>query len=151
MKAIIEMPKGDDRRRHFRFDKTGFIDLGLIKDVIPVNGGLMPVNYGYVCDTLNVGEGDEVDVLIFSKRILKVGEVVDCDPLALISRSDGDDKIVAADETVDIKNWLDIPESERNIIEKFFSFHHEIIAIKNSREAKLYLEDAYKHFKIKSK
>lgn len=26
MKAIIEIPKGDDRRRHLKHDKSGFIE-----------------------------------------------------------------------------------------------------------------------------
>ena len=131
MKAIIEIPFGDDRRRHMKYDKSGFIDLGPTKDVIPVNDGVMPVNYGYIKDTLNVGEGDEIDVLIFSKQILSVGQEIDILPFALIRRADGDDKIVATDNTVDFKSWEDIEQSERELIEKFFSYHHKFIAIEN--------------------
>jgi inorganic pyrophosphatase len=141
MKAIIEMPKGDTRRRHFKFDKTGFIDLGPIKDIIPINDGVMPVNYGYLCNTLNVDEGDEIDVLILSENIFRVGEEVEVEPIALINRADGDDKIVAIDNSIkNIKAWEDIAESERKIIEEFFSYHHEFKSIDNAKAAKKYIK-----------
>ena len=53
MKVIIEIPKGDDRRRHLKWDKSGFVDLGPIIEKIPVNGGIMPVDYGYIPGTEN--------------------------------------------------------------------------------------------------
>ncbi|MEI6835578.1 MAG: inorganic diphosphatase [Candidatus Falkowbacteria bacterium] len=146
MKAIIEMPQGDTIRRHFKFDKTGFIDLGPIKSVIPINDGIMPVNYGYIVGTLNSGEGDEIDVLIFSNNILSVGQEVEFEPIALISRADGDDKIVAVDKTVDFKSWFDIPKSERELIENFFSYHHEFKSIENADVARQYIEKGYKAF-----
>ena len=146
MKAVIEMPRGDNRRRHIKYDKSGFIDLGPTKDVIPVNDGVMPVNYGYIKDTLNVGEGDEIDVLIFSKQILSVGQEIDILPFALIRRADGDDKVVACDNTIDIKSWDDIDRSERELIEKFFSYHHKFIAIENKEVAEKYLEDGYRQY-----
>ena len=149
MKAIIEIPKGDDRRRHIKYDKSGFVDLGPTKDVIPVNDGVMPVHYGYIPNTLNIGEGDEIDVLIFSKNDLAVGEEVEIYPIALISRADGDDKVVAVDNTVTYKSWLDIPESERELIEKFFSYHHEFKSIESAELAKQYVEKGYKQFLAK--
>ncbi|MFZ4648176.1 MAG: inorganic diphosphatase [Patescibacteria group bacterium] len=147
MKAIIEIPKGDNRRRHFNFAKTGFIDLGPIIDVIPVNDGVMPVHYGYIPNTLNVGEGDEIDVLIISEKTFAVGEEVEIEPIALINRADGDDKIVAIDGTITlIKNWEDIALEERELIEKFFSYHHEFKSIQNAEFAKEYVEEGYKQF-----
>lgn len=146
MKAIIEIPRGDDRRRHMKYDKSGFIDLGPTKDVIPINDGVMPVNYGYISDTLNVGEGDEIDVLIFSKQILSVGQEIDILPFALIRRADGDDKVVATDNTLDIKSWEDIEKGERELIEKFFSYHHKFIAVENKEEAEKYIESGYRQY-----
>jgi inorganic pyrophosphatase len=146
MTAIIEIPKGDDRRRHMKYDKSGFIDLGPTKDVIPVNDGVMPIHYGYIPDTLNVGEGDEIDVLIFSKKDLSVGEEVEIYPIALINRADGDDKIVAVNDTVDYKTWSDAPAAERELIEKFFSYHHEFKSIEDATLAVQYVEDGYKQF-----
>lgn len=147
MKAIIEIPKGDDRRRHLKNDKSGFIDLGPIKDIIPVNDGVIPVHYGYIPETLNEKEGDEIDVLVLSDHALKVGQEVDVEPIALIKREDKDDKIVAVDKTKKlIKNWNDIPEDERILIENFFSYHHKFVSIENSEVARQYVEDGYKQF-----
>jgi inorganic pyrophosphatase len=146
MKAIIEIPLGDDRRRHMKYDKSGFIDLGPTKEVIPVNDGVMPVNYGYIKDTLNIGEGDEIDVLIFSKQILSVGQEIDILPFALIRRADGDDKVVSTDNTLDIKSWEDIEQGERELIEKFFSYHHKFIAIENKESAEKYIESGYREY-----
>jgi len=147
MKAIIEIPRGDDRRRHMKYDKSGFIDLGPTKDVIPINDGVMPINYGYIKDTLNVGEGDEIDVLIFSEQVLSVGQEIDIWPIALIRRADGDDKVVAIDDSVkNIKNWEDVKKEERELIEKFFSYHHKFITIENKEEAVKYVEEGYRQY-----
>jgi inorganic pyrophosphatase len=141
MKAIIEMPRGDTRRRHLKFDKTGFVDLGTIMDVIPVNEGVMPVHYGYIPNTLNSKDDDEVDVLVLSEKDFKVGEEVDVRPIALIVRADGDDKVVAVDETQDLlQDWTDIEEDTRSMIETFFSYHHPILSIENAAVAKDYVE-----------
>lgn len=132
MKAIIEIPKGDDRRRHLKYDKSGFVDLGPIKDVIPVNEGIMPVHYGYIPGTLNEKEGDEIDILVLSNDVLTVGQEVEVRPVALIKRADGDDKVVAVDESRPaIKSWADIPDEERSLIESFFSYHHKFLAIED--------------------
>ncbi len=121
MKAIIEIPKGDNRRRHIKYDKSGFIDLGPTKDVISVNDGIMPIHYGYIPETLNEKEGDEIDILILSNKALEVGQEIEVEPIALIRRDDEDDKIVAVDETmISIKKWSEIPEDERKLIESFF-------------------------------
>lgn len=150
MKIIIEMSKGDSRRRHIKYDKSGFIDLGPIKEIIPVNDGKMPVNYGFFPETLNVSEGDEVDVLIISNNILEVGGEFDVRPIAIMRREDGDDKIVAADASVpEIEKWEDISEEERTLIKSFFSYHYKFIIIEGAVMAKEYLENARRDFIIK--
>jgi inorganic pyrophosphatase len=140
MKVIIEIPKGDDRRRHLKFDKTGFVDLGLIRDVIPVNEGIMPVHYGYIPGTTNPQEGDEIDVLILSESDTVVGQEMEVRPVALIRRADGDDKVVAVDETQEsLRDWHDVPEETRTLIEEFFSYHHAILSIENAEAARVYV------------
>lgn len=140
MKVIIEIPKGDTRRRHLKYDKSGFIDLGPISEVIPVNNGIMPIHYGYIPGTLNKTEGDEIDVLIFSRNDAIVGEEIEVYPIALIRRADGDDKIIAVDEsTHDITTWEMIPEDERMKIQDFFSYHHPFRAIVGKEEAEKYI------------
>jgi inorganic pyrophosphatase len=142
MKAIIEIPKGDDRRRHMKYDKSGFIDLGPTKDVIPVNEGIMPVHYGYISETLNEKEGDEIDILIFSKNTTEVGQEIEFEPIALIKRDDGDDKVVAVDKTMgEIKEWNDISKEERTLIESFFSYHHKFLSIENGEISKKYIKE----------
>ena len=142
MKAIIEIPKGDNRRRHIKHDKTEFVDLGPIKDIIPVNKGIMPIDYGYVPETFNKKDGDEVDILVLSDKRFEVGQEIEVEPIALIKRSDGDDKIVAVDETKSsIKKWLDIPKETRNLIESFFCYSNKIIAIEDAEKARQYVEE----------
>ena len=142
MKVIMEIPKGDDRRRHFKFDKTGFIDLGPTKDVIPVNDGIMPVHYGYIPGTLNEKEGDEIDVLVLSNNVTIVGQEIEVEPIALIKRADGDDKVVAVDATRKlIKSWDDIPDDERKLIEEFFSYHHKFLSIDDAKAASDYVKN----------
>lgn len=147
MKAIIEIPKGDDRRRHLKHDKSGFIDLGPTKDIIPVNDGMMPVHYGYIPETLNEKEGDEIDVLVLSDKSLEVGQEIEVEPIALIRREDEDDKVVAIDESKKMfQKWDDIPELERKLIEDFFSYHYKFLSIENSDAARQYVEDGRKKF-----
>lgn len=142
MKVIIEIPRGDDRRRHFKFDKTGFIDLGPTKDIIPVNDGIMPVHYGYIPGTLNKKEGDEIDVLVLSEKVTVVGQEIEVEPIALIKRADGDDKVVAVDESrKSIKSWNDIPDDERKLIEEFFSYHHKFLLIGDAKAASDYVKN----------
>ncbi len=141
MKAVIEIPRGDDRRRHLSRDKTGFVDLGPLRDVIPVNEGIMPVHYGYIPGTLNVSDGDEVDVLVLSGAELRVGQEVEIKPIAIIMREDGDDKVVAVDGSKrNLEQWWeDVAISERELIEKFFSYHHKILSVKGAELAVHYI------------
>jgi len=138
--ATIEIPKGCDRRIHFSQEKNDFVDFGSIKEKIPINGGEMPVAYGFLDGIMNEKEGDEVDVLIFSKKDLKTGDKIEIIPIALILREDRDDKIVAVDETINnIKEWNDAPEDERKLILDYFGFRHKIISVEDSKSAVEYV------------
>lgn len=140
MKAVIEIPRGDDRRRHIRYDHKGFIDLGPIKDKIPINHGIMPVHYGYLRGTYNEQEGDEVDVLIISREKFSVGQTVEVTPIALILRDDGDDKIVAVDSTtVAIEKWADLSSGDQKMLLDFFGYRHRILSVENATEARQYI------------
>jgi inorganic pyrophosphatase len=140
LKVIIEIPKGCDRRIHFSQEKNDFVDFGPIKEKIPVNGGKMPVHYGFLDGIINKKEGDEVDALIFSEKDFKTGNIVEIIPIALILREDGDDKIVVIDEMVEnIKEWDDVDEKEKKLILDYFGFRHKIISVKNSKSAVEYI------------
>ncbi|MEK7463228.1 MAG: inorganic diphosphatase [Patescibacteria group bacterium] len=153
MKAIIEIPKGDDRRRHLKYDRSGFIDLGPTKDVIPVNNGIMPIHYGFIPKTTsNTKEGDEIDIMVLSNKKFEVGQEIEVESIALINREDNDDKVVAVDETMKaIKKWDDIPKDERELITSFFSYHHKFRSIESAEIAMKYVEDGYKQFLQASK
>ncbi len=141
MHVIIEMPKGDTRRRHLKYDKSGIIDLGLIRDSIPVNDGVMPVAYGYIPDTVDVGEGDDVDVLVFSGRAFAVGEAVDVRVIGLLRRADGDHKVVAVERTSSaVSAYEDVSAAERTLIEEFFGYHHKIVAVEDADDARQFVD-----------
>lgn len=140
IKAFIEIPKGDDRRRHIKYDKSGLIDLGPIKDVIPVNEGIMPAHYGFIKDTVNKEEDseheEELDVLVFSSRDLKPADEVFIKPIGLIKREDKDEKILAVEiDFCDYNSWADIPLTEQEIIKDYFGYKSPIIEIVDEAEA----------------
>jgi len=139
--AIIEIPKDCDRRIHFSKEKNDFVDFGSIEKKISVNNGKMPINYGFLEGIINKKERDEVDVLVFSEKELKTGDKIEIIPIALILREDGDDKIVAVNETMEnIKEWSDIGKKERKLILDYFGFRHKIISVEDSNKAMEYIE-----------
>lgn len=138
LRAIIEIPKGSDRRIHMSFDGSGFVDLGPIKEKIPVNDGIMPVAYGYLKDFINKKEKDNVDVLVFSNKDFSTGDEVEITPFAIIKRSDEDHKILAHDNTVSIKNWNDILPKDRKLILDYFG-HTNKVRVGDLKEAESYL------------
>lgn len=141
MDAIIEIPKGDTIRRHKNKHGEGLIELGLIKDVIPVNDGMNPVNYGYIPDTYNASDEDEVDVIVVTDEVYAIGQSVAITPIALLRRADHDDKVIAVpDGNTRIMQWDDIPVSERELLTQFYGYHHAITAIENSTKAREYIE-----------
>src|SRR5690349_7141229 len=97
--AIIEIPKGIDRKIHMKHDKSGFFDFGAIKDQIPVNNGVMPVHYGYLEGIMNEADHDEVDVMVFSKKDYKTGDKMEVEVVGVLTREDGDNKIIAFDNS----------------------------------------------------
>ena len=147
LKAVIEIPKGNERRWHLNFRKNAIEDFGPIKDRIPVNGGIMPVAYGYLEGTENREENsevvEEIDVLVFSKRNFAVGEKVDVEIFGCIKRADGDHKILASDETVSVEKLTDISAEERDLVLKFFGHNHPIISIEGKVEAEEYVKKSF--------
>ena len=141
MRVIIEIPKGDDRRRHLSFDKKEFVDLGPIKDKIPVNNGIMPIDYGYIPGTENKTEKDEVDVLLISLSKFGVGDEAEAKPIALMKRDDGDDKVVAVDNDAAEISWDDLDSEVREKIINFFGYAHKFTAIESAEAAIGYIDE----------
>lgn len=138
--AHIEIPKGGARRTYLKYDKTGYIDIGPIKDVIPVNNGVMPVHYGFVVNTINQDEEgehpEELDVLVYSSSQLNQGDIVPIEPLALLRREDKDEKIVATlVGEPELEKWEDIDESSRQLLLDYFGYKSKIISIESKQSA----------------
>ncbi|MDO8514515.1 MAG: inorganic diphosphatase [bacterium] len=140
VQATIEIPRGDNRRRHLnKYNKSEFVDLGPMKDHIPVNDGVAPEHYGFIPDTHNPHDGDEVDVIIFSERVAKVGEIIDVRPIALLKRSDNDEKVVAVEIESAVKAWEDLDETRRSLVLAFYGSHHQITSVEDQKTAEQYI------------
>ena len=139
IKAIIEIPKGDSIRRYFNKSENRFVELGPIKELIPVNDGIMPVNYGFIPEAHNPNDNNALDVLVISKESLKVGQELEVYPVAVLKREDGDDKIVAVDQTSPLTSWEEIEEDLRNLILSYFGYKSKILVIGGKDEAENYI------------
>ena len=148
LKAIIEIPKNNDQRWHLNFPRTAIENFGAIKDVIPVNGGKMPVAYGYLDNIFNNEEDSEdhekenLDVIVFSNKVFDIGEDVDVVPFGMIIREDGDHKILSADDTVTFDRWEDVPQEEKDLIMNFFGYKSAIKSIDSKIEAEKYITNS---------
>ncbi len=139
-KAVIEIPKGCDRRIHFKYDGSGFEDFGPIKEKIPVNDGIIPIAYGYIENAINKKEKDNVDVIIFSNKQFKTGDETDVEVIGLLEREDEDHKIIAVDDSVSYKRFSEVLVDERKLIIDYFGYHHKI-TVQNIEEALEYLAE----------
>lgn len=146
LKAIIEIPKGNDQRWHLNFARTKIENFGPIKDVIPVNDGKMPVAYGYLENVFNHEETNEegikenLDVLVFSNKSFGIGESIDVAPFAMFVREDGDHKVISHDETFLLEKWEDIPLAERDLIIEFFGYKSKIKEIVDKEGTEEYIK-----------
>jgi len=139
-KAIVEIPKGSDRRIHLSYDGVNFIDLGLIKEQIPVNEGIMPVCYGYIENTINKIEKDNIDVIIFSNKSYNSKDQIDIEIIGMLNREDGDHKVIAFDNSVLIKDFNEINEEERSLILEYFGYKSKIISIDDKNKTLEYIQ-----------
>jgi inorganic pyrophosphatase len=140
--VVIEMPRGDTRRRHMGYDKTGFIDLGPISEVISVNDGIMPAHYGYIPDTPNTAEGDDVDVIIVDDMSTEVGERVNAKALALLTREDEDNKVVAVRPDSPLQIWEELPTDLQQLLLAYFGSNSPIKKIEDASAASRYISDS---------
>jgi len=139
--AIIEMPKGETRRIHLSYNsEEGFLDLGPIKEQIPVNEGVMPIHYGYIEHAINREEKDNVDVLVYSALEYKTGDRVPIEILGMLNRKDGDHKVLARDSSVNVGNFYDFSQSEQMLILEYFGFKSAIVSIDDKEAALAYLQ-----------
>jgi len=140
--VTIEIPKGTDRRIHMSYDKSGFIDLGPIKDHIPVNDGTMPVHYGYINDTVNKEEGDEVDAIIFSKNSYVTGDKFEVKIIGMLTREDGDHKVIVCDDSENDFVFEELVESEQKLILDYIGYKSPIVSVDTKEKALKYLRNS---------
>ena len=140
--ATIEIPKGSDRRIHMSFDKSGFIDLGPIKEHVPINEGVMPVNYGYIDGTVNKYEGDEIDVVVFSKNAYITGSKVEIEILGILTREDGDHKVIARDDSEADSVFQKLPEVDRQLIMDYMGYKSPIASVDTKEQALEYVKNS---------
>jgi inorganic pyrophosphatase len=135
---LIEMPEGETRRLHIAWSRAHWINQGPIRDTIPVNGGAMPIAYGFVIGT-RVSEGpgkvDELDALVYSRRKFSVGERTRARPIASIRLENGDHKVVFADDTVKAERWADIPEAKRKLVLEYFGYKSRVEGVGDREDA----------------
>lgn len=139
--AVIEIPKGADRRIHLSLDDGVFRDFGPIKEQIPINEGVMPVHYGYIKNAINPIEKDNVDVIIFSNRQYETGDETMVEIMGMLAREDGDHKLLSTDGSAGIVNFSEVPVQERNLILEYFGYKSKIVSVDSSEIARTYLEE----------
>ena len=148
--AIIEMPRGEDRRIRMAFDGSGFVDLGPRKERIAINDGIMPFNYGYIEHATNKTEGDNLDVIILSKKRYKTGDKAYVEIIAMLTRENGDHKLIAADDSLGYTSFSDVPIKERNMIVGYFGYKSKITSVEDKEHAEEYLKTCFTEQKLES-
>jgi len=135
--VLIEMPKGASKRTHINWARTHWIDGGPIKRAIPVNEGIMPIDYGFVVGTM-IKEGshkDELDALVYTERKLELGSRIKIDPTAVLYIKNGDNKIIGVGKDTTVQKWEDIPARTRNLLIKYFGYKSPVIKIGDKKDA----------------
>ena len=123
------------------YDGNSFIDLGLIKDHISVNDGVMPVAYGYLIHYSNATEKDNVDALILSESTFKTGDQVEVEVFGILMREDGDHKVLAKDSTVSFQSFDEL--DNKKLLLDYFGFKSRVISIGDKNVAKKYLDSCF--------
>jgi len=127
VEAVIEIPAGSDVK--YERDAAGriFVDRFL---PLPV---AYPANYGAIPGTL-AGDGDELDVLVHTRRPIAPGAFIRVRPIGILRMRDvgeADDKIIAVPAPgVDpaynhMRSIDDLPEAERTRIAAFFRLYKQ--------------------------
>jgi len=101
----------------------------------------MPVDYGYIEGVINKEEKDNVDVIIFSSRLYKTGDKADVEIIGMLTRKDEDHKVIAVDDSVQIKSFNEISNKEKDLILEYFGFKSEIIFVDSKDKALEYLKN----------
>ena len=145
--ATIEIPKDSTRRIHKGNQPHNmgiFEDFGPLIDKIKANNGHMPLAYGFINNTTSTDASyeysDEVDVMVVSNNEFKTEDTVEITPFAMMVREDGDYKVLAHDDTVQVNSFDVLPSDLQKILLDFNGFKLPIVEIKNQEDTLKYLE-----------
>jgi len=152
--AVIEIPLGSFTK--YEIDPaSGIVAVDRFQSM-PV---VYPANYGVITSSL-AGDGDNLDVLVFSREAIVPGALVRVRPVGVLKMLDGgeeDDKIIAVptsqvDPTYNsIQSIHDLPEIDLRRIESFFRVYKqlpekrkivELNGFRDAAEAKMLIERA---------
>lgn len=126
IRVLIEIPAGSSIKYELdeasgRMEVDRFLSLPVV----------YPANYGVIPETLSA-DGDELDVLVYSREPIMPGVLIRVRPIAVLRMQDDgsrDDKIVAVPTTqVDptyaaVRELSDLPDMERQRLQAFFSIY----------------------------
>jgi inorganic pyrophosphatase len=128
--VIIEVPVGGEPIKYEMNKEAGtlFVDRFLYTPM------RYPGNYGFVPHTLS-DDGDPIDVLCASTRVLVPGCVINCRPIGVLKMEDeagGDEKIIAVPSTKltrryeNVLSYRDLPQISTEQIEHFFAHYKDL-------------------------
>ena len=127
--AVIEIPAGSFTKYEIDVDTGHMMVDRFVR--MPV---AYPANYGSITQTVG-GDGDPLDVLVFTREPLHPGVIIKVRPVAILKTLDGgevDDKIIAVPASDidpsynDIQDMRDLPPDERGRLEAFFRVYKQM-------------------------
>lgn len=129
--VIIEISADASSPIKYEFDKNAQM---LRVDRIMGVAMRYPLNYGFIPQTLG-GDGDPIDVLVYSSYPLAPGVLVECRTLGVLLTEDeggSDAKIIAAPlakidpDSASIRSYEELPETLRNRVVHFFNHYKDL-------------------------
>lgn len=126
--CLVEIPKGCTNK--YEYDKnTG----AFVLDRVLYEAVFYPTEYGIIPKTLNIQDGDPLDVMVLSTFPTFPGCVISCRPIGVLRLNDSgeeDNKIIAvpADDPrfEEIKDLNDLPVHTKKEIKNFWENYAEL-------------------------
>ncbi len=137
---ITEIPENGERRIHLNYEKTDFIDCGLISEKIKANDSKMPTTYGFLKDIINTVEDEKehqeyIDAFFGEQNIkLQTGDSVEVKVIGMFEREDGDHKVIVVNKDSVINEFSDIDTSLKQILLDFHGFNKKITKVFSAQE-----------------
>ncbi len=135
--VIIEVPIGGEPIK-YEMDKSAGT---MVVDRFLYTSMRYPGNYGFIPHTLSE-DGDPVDLLVVSQRMLVPGAVIAVRPVGVMKMVDeagGDEKIIGVPVSritkryEKVRDYTDLPEIQVSQIEHFFQHYKDLEAGKWAR------------------